>query len=167
MTNALLQDTFHVPDLFIHLISFGVLLEKRYSFDTRRFYVLDISNRKVAYAPLQDNLFPVKVAYKRAKQSKSEKLPEKSDLFAPQGGAPTSCQGVLKLAMLVARSSHNYWHQIWKNVCAPFGAYYIIDFFYLCAPWIVWCADFTDCPCRTIYLQRSARGCVRILETST
>ena len=120
-TDALLQDTFHVPDLFTNLISLGVLLEKGYSFDIRRFYVLDKFNRKVAYVPLQDNLFPVKVAYKRAKQSKPEKSPEKSELFAPQEGAPTGGQGVLKLAMPVARSSHNYWHQIWRNVFAQVG----------------------------------------------
>ena len=121
-TDALLQDTFHVPDLFTNLISFGVLLEKGYSFNTGRFYVLDKFNRKVAYAPLQDNLFPVKVAYKRAKQSKPEKSPEKYDLFAPQGGAPTSGQEVLKLAIPVARSSHNYWYQIRRNSFALVGA---------------------------------------------
>ena len=37
-----------------NLISFGLLLKKRYSFDTRRFYVLNKFNKKVAYAPLQE-----------------------------------------------------------------------------------------------------------------
>ena len=117
-TDALLQETFHVPDLFTNLISLGVLLKKAYSFDTRIFYVLDKSNRQVAYAPLQDKLFPVKMANERAKQSK----PKKFDLFAPQGGAPTSDQGVIKSAMPVVRNLHDFWHRIWRNGCAPVGA---------------------------------------------
>ena len=80
MIDAFLPETFHVPD-FTNLISLGVLLKKGHSFDTRTFNVLDRSNREVAYVPLQDNLFPVKAAYKGAKQSKSEKL----DISAPQG----------------------------------------------------------------------------------
>ena len=53
-TNTLLQRTFHDPNLFTNLISLSTLLKKRYSFDTRRFYVLNKFNRKVAYTPLQE-----------------------------------------------------------------------------------------------------------------
>lgn len=67
MTDALLQEIFHVSELFTDLISLGVLLKKAYSFNIRTFYVLDKSNRQVAYTPLQDNLFLVKMANKRAK----------------------------------------------------------------------------------------------------
>ena len=121
-TNALLQETFHVPDLFTNLISLGVLLKKGYSFDTRTFYVHNKSNRKVAYAPLQDNLFPVKVTYKKGKQSKPEKSTQKLDLFALQGDASTSDQGVLKPGLPIFGSSHDFWHQVWRSGTAPVGA---------------------------------------------
>lgn len=122
ITDTLLQETFHIFDLYTNLISLGVLLKKGYSFDTRTFYVLDKSNRKVAYAPLQDNLFPIKVVRKEAKQLKPKKLPKKLDLFAPKEGAPTSSQGVLKSTTPVVCSSHDFWHKIWRNGCAPMGA---------------------------------------------
>ena len=174
-TDASLQETFHVPDLFTNLISLGVLLKKGYSFDTRTFYVLDKSNQRVVYAPLQENLFPVKVVCKKAEHSKPTKFDhlnpsqartehapsncnlaprdlkrsierpshpnpspvlgseqqvaahtisfgQKDYIFASQGGAPVSGQGVLKLATPVFRSSHDFWHQIWRNGCAPVGA---------------------------------------------
>lgn len=38
---------------------------------------------KVVYTLLQDNLFPVKIVSRKAKQLKSKKLPNKLDLFAP------------------------------------------------------------------------------------
>ena len=66
-TNALLQKTFYVPDLFTNLISLNILLKKRYSFDTRSFYIYNKSNWTETYILLQDNLFPIKVAYKKGK----------------------------------------------------------------------------------------------------
>ena len=51
-TDVSLQETFYVPDLFINLISFGVLLKKVYSFDIKTFYILDKSKQRVVYAPL-------------------------------------------------------------------------------------------------------------------
>ena len=55
------------------------------------------------------NLFPVKLAYKGAKQLELKQLHEESDLFTPQGNAPTSGQGVLKCAIQDTRSLYNYW----------------------------------------------------------
>lgn len=73
-----------------------MLLKKGYSFDIRTFYFLDKSKQKVAYALLQDNLFPVKVACKRAKESTPDNLLRRFDLSALQGGASTNGQGVFK-----------------------------------------------------------------------